>query len=91
MANRAEQTLRLQDLSRLMNAIGERHSVPFLMFYRGYGYREIAAHLALPVGTVLCRIFQARQRCGRRSATADSFSHTHPRAPEFEHPLPGPP
>ncbi len=62
VANGAEQTLGLQELSRQLNALGERYCVPFLMFFRGYDYQEIAAHLNLPLGTVKSRLFQARQK-----------------------------
>ena len=52
----------LQELSQQLNALGEHHRVPFLMFYRSYEYQEIAAHLDLPLGTVKSRLFQARQK-----------------------------
>jgi RNA polymerase sigma-70 factor (ECF subfamily) len=54
--------MRMKELKLMLNGIGELYSVPFLMFYRGYEYREIAMHLNIPIGTVKSRIFLARQR-----------------------------
>ena len=60
--NQGEHDMRLKELNRMMSTIGEIYSVPFLMFYRGYEYKEIAAHLNIPIGTVKSRIFLARQK-----------------------------
>jgi DNA-directed RNA polymerase specialized sigma24 family protein len=38
------------------------YAMPFMMFYRGFEYREIATHLRLPIGTVKSRIFVARTK-----------------------------
>ena len=58
--NAGEQTLRMQELKQMMNSIGDIYSVPFLMFYKGYEYQEIAQKLNIPIGTVKSRIFSAR-------------------------------
>lgn len=58
--NTAEQTMRMQELKKMMSSIGNIYSVPFLMFYRGYEYQEIAEKLNIPIGTVKSRIFSAR-------------------------------
>ncbi|WP_020569007.1 RNA polymerase sigma factor [Neolewinella persica] len=60
--NKGEHDMRMKELQRMMAGIGNLYSVPFLMFYRGYEYKEIAAHLNIPIGTVKSRIFLARQR-----------------------------
>ncbi len=60
VANSGEQNLRMQELQRMLNSIGEIYSTPFLMFYKGYEYQEIAEHLNIPIGTVKSRIFSAR-------------------------------
>lgn len=36
--------------------------VPFIMFYKGYRYKEISSHLKIPIGTVKSRIFYARKQ-----------------------------
>jgi RNA polymerase sigma-70 factor (ECF subfamily) len=72
VANSGEQNLRMQEMQRMLRGIGELYSVPFLMFYKGYEYQEIAAQLQIPIGTVKSRIFSARvkmkQILGKRSA-----------------------
>lgn len=51
---------RLEEMAYLMKSIGPIYSTPFLLFYKGYDYHEIAAQLNLPVGTVKSRVFSAR-------------------------------
>lgn len=72
--NAGEQTLRMQELKRMMDSIGDIYSVPFLMFYKGYEYQEIAEKLNIPIGTVKSRIFSARVKMkgllGNRRQTA---------------------
>ena len=58
----AEINLRVQEIHRKINKIGDLYAVPFLMHYRGYEYQEIAEHLSLPMGTVKSRIFTARKK-----------------------------
>lgn len=60
VANSGEQNLRMQEMKRMLNSMGDIYSVPFLMFYKGYEYQEIAAQLNIPIGTVKSRIFSAR-------------------------------
>ena len=60
VANSGEQNLRMQELSGMLDSIGKLYAVPFMMFYRGFEYQEIAAKLNIPIGTVKSRIFTAR-------------------------------
>lgn len=60
--NTAEHDMRMRELTRMLDSVGELYSVPFMMFYRGYEYKEIAYQLQIPIGTVKSRIFLARQR-----------------------------
>lgn len=62
VANAGEQEMRMKELKRMMDSIGEIYRVPFLMFYQGYEYKEIAEHMEIPIGTVKSRIFLARQK-----------------------------
>lgn len=66
-----EINLRVQEIYRQIESIGEIYSVPFLMHYRGYEYQEIAAHLDLPMGTVKSRIFTARKKLKNRIQRAN--------------------
>jgi len=36
--------------------------IPFLMYFEGYKYKEIADQFNLPIGTVKSRIFLARKK-----------------------------
>lgn len=62
VGNSGEQTLRMQEMQRMLDSIGSLYSVPFLMFYKGYEYQEIAAKMNIPIGTVKSRIFTARAK-----------------------------
>lgn len=60
--NQGEINIRMQEYDKIFGEIGEIYSVPFLMFYRGYEYKEIAHYLDIPIGTVKSRIFLARKK-----------------------------
>ncbi len=60
--NQGEMNVRMKELSLMLDNIGDIYSVPFLMFYRGYEYKEIAEYLDIPIGTVKSRIFLARKK-----------------------------
>lgn len=51
-----------KELYRAVNSLPDSYRVPFSMFVSGFKYREIAAKLSLPLGTVKSRIFFTR-RC----------------------------
>ncbi|MFT4750683.1 MAG: RNA polymerase sigma-70 factor (ECF subfamily) [Neolewinella sp.] len=61
-----EQRLFANEISSVIDGLDKLYSVPFSMFYQGYEYREIAAHLRLPIGTVKSRIFTARTKLKER-------------------------
>ncbi len=60
--NGAYSRLTFEELNRLFDKIGEAYSRPFLMFYYGYHYDEIAESMDIPMGTVKSRIFFARKK-----------------------------
>jgi len=62
VSNGAYSQLTMQEISQLFEEIGDAYSTPFLMFYRGYHYDEIAEHMSIPMGTVKSRIFFARKK-----------------------------
>lgn len=62
IANGGESNMRMKELERKLQQVNKLYSVPFLMFYRGYEYREIASYLNIPIGTVKSRIFLARKK-----------------------------
>ena len=60
--NRGEMNIRMKEYKNVFNEISDIYSIPFLMFYRGYEYKEIADYLEIPIGTVKSRIFLARKK-----------------------------
>ncbi|WP_020569461.1 RNA polymerase sigma factor [Neolewinella persica] len=58
----AEASLSLNELTVLIRKLDTMYSMPFMMFYQGFEYSEIATHLRLPIGTVKSRIFVARAK-----------------------------
>ena len=51
----------MEELQKIVRNLSDLYSVPFTMFYEGYSYLEIAAHLDIPIGTIKSRIFFARR------------------------------
>ncbi|MES2827937.1 MAG: sigma-70 family RNA polymerase sigma factor [Bacteroidota bacterium] len=50
-----------QDIDKAMNALPQEYAVPFLKYFEGFKYHEIADELNIPIGTVKTRIHMARQ------------------------------
>ena len=61
---------RMGQMSEMLQTIGATYSVPFILFYKGYDYNEIAAKLDIPVGSVKSRIFSARLKMKQMIAAA---------------------
>ncbi len=60
--NAAHSNMMMIELDGIMNSLDYIYRQPFLMFYEGYKYEEIAENMNLPIGTVKSRIFFARQK-----------------------------
>lgn len=61
IGNKAESSIMMKELTRMIDTLDESIRIPFLMHYQGYKYQEIADYLELPLGTVKSRIFFARK------------------------------
>jgi RNA polymerase sigma-70 factor (ECF subfamily) len=59
--NAVERSFAAEDIYKAVEQVGKDFTEPFMMFYRGFHYQEIAEHLDIPVGTVKSRIFFARK------------------------------
>ncbi|NNC95572.1 MAG: RNA polymerase sigma factor [Chitinophagales bacterium] len=61
VVNGGENVLLMQEIQIALKSINSDHSVPFMMYFEGFKYEEIADILELPLGTVKSRIFLARK------------------------------
>ena len=59
--NRAESVIMMKELNRMVESLDDSLKIPFLRYYHGFKYQEIADELHLPLGTVKSRIFFARK------------------------------
>lgn len=50
-----------EDIDKAINSIDGSHSQPFMMYFKGFKYHEIAQSLNIPIGTVKNRIHLARK------------------------------
>ncbi|TCK83592.1 RNA polymerase sigma factor [Albibacterium bauzanense] len=58
--NRGENKFIMDDIKDALNKLSEEYYVPFIMYFEGYKYQEIADYLKIPIGTVKTRIRMAR-------------------------------
>jgi len=66
VCNNAESVLALQNLNQAAESIAKEFREPFMMFYEGFKYNEIASKLSLPLGTIKSRIFLARSELRKK-------------------------
>ncbi|HKK77744.1 MAG TPA: RNA polymerase sigma factor [Saprospiraceae bacterium] len=60
--NGAKSSLMMKELTGMLDKLSDLYRVPFLLFYQGFQYHEIAKQLGIPMGTVKSRIFFARKK-----------------------------
>ncbi len=60
--NSAGSNIMMRELQRIISELDNTYRKPFMMFYEGYKYEEIAEDMSLPIGTVKSRIFFARRQ-----------------------------
>jgi len=61
IANNAESDLRLKEIRQAVYQLPEIFKTPFLLYFEGYKYHEIAIALSEPLGTIKSRIHFARK------------------------------
>jgi RNA polymerase sigma factor (sigma-70 family) len=59
--NDAYSTFILEDINGAVDSLEKSYKEPFMMYFRGFKYQEIADKLRIPIGTVKNRIHIARQ------------------------------
>lgn len=62
VSNQAGSMIMQKELTAILDSLADDYKIPFLMFFQGYHYGEIAEHMNMPVGTVKSRIFYARKQ-----------------------------
>jgi len=60
-SNTAESELRLKEMQEEIHKLPEIFKIPFLLYFDGYRYHEIADMLEEPLGTIKSRIHFARK------------------------------
>jgi len=65
-ANAAEGSFAMRDIQKALASIPSQYSTPFIKYFEGYKYEEIATAMDIPVGTVKTRIHMARQLLQKR-------------------------
>lgn len=71
--NRASTKLVMDDIEEAMQKLSYDYKTPFLMYFKGYKYHEIAEILDIPIGTVKNRIHIARKEL-KESLRSYSYS-----------------
>lgn len=61
VSNAAESELRIKEINKAIQQLPEIFKTPFLLYFDGYKYNEIAGMLHEPLGTVKSRIHFARK------------------------------
>ena len=59
--NGGEANCVMEDIEHAISNLNDDYRVPFMKFFNGFKYQEIADELNLPLGTVKSRIFFARK------------------------------
>lgn len=59
--NSAASAFALNDIENAVKSLDEAYRMPFVMYFRGFKYHEIADKLNIPIGTVKNRIHIARK------------------------------
>ena len=61
IANAAESDMRMKEINKAIQELPEIFKTPFLLYFDGYKYNEIAELLHEPLGTIKSRIHFARK------------------------------
>ncbi len=59
--NGSERSFLAEDIKKAMCEVDKGYTEPFMLYFNGFQYQEIADKLDLPLGTVKSRIFFARK------------------------------
>jgi RNA polymerase sigma factor (sigma-70 family) len=59
--NSGVETLISEDINKALKMLPDVYSIPFIRYFEGYQYQEIAEEMSIPIGTVKTRIHMARK------------------------------
>lgn len=59
--NEAYSIFTMEDIQKALREVDETYTGPFMLYFNGYKYHEIAESLNIPIGTVKNRIHMARK------------------------------
>ena len=60
-SNLGEGTFVEEDINKALKKLNPSCMIPFIKYFEGYKYHEIAEQLDIPIGTVKTRIHEARK------------------------------
>ncbi|HTF80763.1 MAG TPA: RNA polymerase sigma factor [Cytophagales bacterium] len=63
------------DINKAIATLDEEYSTPFMMYFKGFKYEEIAAKLNIPLGTVKNRIHIARKELKEQLKMYKNYSY----------------
>ena len=66
VSNQAIAGINIKEIQAAIHNLPEIFKNPFMLYYDGFKYHEIAEHLNIPIGTVKNRIFHARKEIQKR-------------------------
>lgn len=64
--NEGDRSFMRENIKKAIEGVSKDFTEPFLMYFEGFKYQEIAEQLDLPLGTVKSRIFFARKEIQNR-------------------------
>jgi RNA polymerase sigma factor (sigma-70 family) len=64
--NTAHSAFAMQEITSTIDSLEETYRTPFMLYYKGFKYHEIAERLNIPIGTVKNRIHIARKELKER-------------------------
>ncbi|MFC3563389.1 RNA polymerase sigma factor [Pedobacter jamesrossensis] len=73
--NHADGKFIVDDINKALTSLPEAYYTPFVKYFEGYKYHEIADMLQIPLGTVKTRIFVAREMLKKYLKTYDKVNH----------------
>ncbi|WP_316829521.1 sigma-70 family RNA polymerase sigma factor [Pedobacter aquatilis] len=74
-SNQAEGKFIVGDIGKALASLPEAYHTPFVRYFEGYKYHEIADMLQIPLGTVKTRIFVAREMLKKYLKTYAKAQH----------------